>query len=66
MDRISEMLAGGLAIVMGVLTKRIYSRQDQIEARVHALEKLVLTKEDLEPLQKTVNIILEHIINSKK
>ena len=66
MERISEMLAGGLAIVMGVLTRRIYSRQDQIEARVHALEKLVLTKEDLEPLQKTTNIILEHIINNKQ
>ena len=65
MDRFNEMLIGGITLVGGFLTKRIFSRQDQLEEKIHALEKLVVTKEDLEPLERTTNIILEHIINRK-
>ena len=65
MDRFNEMLIGGITLVGGVLTKRSFNRQDQLEEKIHALEKLVVTKEDLEPLERTTNIILEHIINRK-
>lgn len=65
MDRFNEMLIGGITLVGGFLTKRIFNRQDQLEEKIHALEKLVVTKEDLEPLERTTNIILEHIINRK-
>ena len=65
MDRFNEMLIGGITLVGGFLTKRIFNRQDQLEEKIHALEKLVVTKEDLEPLERTTNIILEHINNRK-
>ena len=65
MDRFNEMLIGGITLVGGFLTKRIFNRQDQLEEKIHALEKLVVTKEDLEPLERTTNISLEHIINRK-
>ena len=70
MDRISEMLAGGLAIAMGVLTRRIYSRQDRLEERIDALEKVVVSKESLrdalEPLERSSDMILTHILNRPK
>lgn len=70
MDRISEMLAGGLAIAMGVLTRRIYSRQDRLEERIDALEKVVVSKESLrdalEPLERSTDMILTHILNRPK
>lgn len=59
----NEMLFGMVAVIGGFLTKRIFNRQDRLEDRISALEKVVVTKEDLEPLKQTTNIILEHIIN---
>lgn len=66
MDRINEMLFGVVAVVGGFLTKRIFNRQDKLEERISALEKVVVTKQDLESLERTTNIILEHIINRPK
>ena len=66
MERINEMLFGVVAVVGGFLTKRIFSRQDKLEERISALEKVVCTKQDLESLERTTNIILEHIINRPK
>ena len=63
MERINEMLFGVVAVVGGFLTKRIFNRQDKLEERISALEKVVVTKQDLESLERTTNIILEHIIN---
>ena len=64
------MLAGGLAIAMGVLTRRIYSRQDRLEERIDALEKVVVSKESLrdalEPLERSKDMILTHILNRPK
>ena len=64
------MLAGGLAIAMGVLTRRIYSRQDRLEERIDALEKVVVSKESLrdalEPLERATDMILTHILNRPK
>ena len=66
MDRLSEMLIGGITIVGGFLTKRIFSRQDQLEERISALEKLIVTKQDLDPIERNVDMILAHILNTKK
>ena len=63
MDRINEVLLGAVAVVGGFLTRRVFNRQDKLEDRISALEKVVCTKEDLESLERTTNIILEHIIN---
>ena len=65
MDRLNEMLIGGIAVIGGFLTKRIFSRQDQLEERISALEKVVVKKDDLNPLQRNIEIILTHILDKK-
>ena len=65
MDKINEMLIGALAVVGGFLTKRIYSNHDALSDRITALEKTVVKKADLEPLERTTDMILTHILNSK-
>ena len=65
MDKINEMLIGAMAVVGGFLTKRIYSNHDALSDRITALEKTVVTKADLEPLERTTDMILTHILNSK-
>ena len=65
MDRLNEMLIGGFAVIGGFLPKRIFNRQDQLEERISALEKVVVTKDDLNPLQRNIEIILTHILDKK-
>jgi hypothetical protein len=59
------MLIGAMAVVGGFLTKRIYSNHDALSDRITALEKTVVKKADLEPLERTTDMILTHILNSK-
>lgn len=66
MDRLNEMLIGGITVIGGFLTKRIFSRQDQLDERISALEKLIVTKQDLDPIERNVDMILAHILNTKK
>ena len=65
MDKLNEMLIGAFAVVGGFLTKRIYSNHDALSDRITALEKVVVKKEDLEPLERTTDMILTHILNRK-
>ena len=65
-DKINEYLLGTIAVVGGFFTKQVLGRQSKVEDRVSALEKVVVTKQDLESLERTTNIILEHIINRPK
>ena len=65
MDKLNEMLIGALAVVGGFLTKRIFSNHDALSDRITALEKTVVKKADLEPLERTTDMILTHILNSK-
>jgi hypothetical protein len=60
------MLIGAVTVVGGLLTKRIFGRQERLEDRIFALEKIVVTKQDLEPLERTTEMILTHILNNKK
>jgi hypothetical protein len=64
-DKLNEMLIGALAVVGGFLTKRIFSNHDALSDRITALEKTVVKKADLEPLERTTDMILTHILNSK-
>lgn len=66
MEKLNEMLLGFLAIVGGILAKRIYSNQDALADRISALEKTIVVKEDLDPIERNIDIILTHILNSKK
>ena len=65
MDKLNEMLIGTLALIGGFLTKRIYSNHDALSDRITALEKTVVKKEDLEPLERATDMILTHILNTK-
>jgi len=65
-EKLNEMLLGFLAIVGGVLAKRIYSNQDALADRISALEKTIVIKEDLDPIERNIDIILTHILNTKK
>lgn len=65
MDKFSEMLIGTLAVVGGFLTKRIFNNHDALADRISALEKTVVTKHDLKPIERNVDIILNHILNKK-
>ena len=65
MDKFNEMLIGALALVGGFITKRVFNNHDALSDRIAALEKTVVKKEDLEPLERTTDMILTHILNSK-
>jgi hypothetical protein len=64
-DKLNEMLIGALALVGGFITKRVFNNHDALSDRIAALEKIVVKKEDLEPLERTTDMILTHILNRK-
>lgn len=66
MDKLNEMLIGMLALVGGFVTKRIFNNHDNLTDRIVALEKVVITKADLVPIERNVEMIVEHLINLKK
>ena len=65
MDKLNEMLIGALALVGGFITKRIFNNHDALSDRIIALEKVFVTKDDLAPLERNVDIILTHVLNKK-
>jgi len=65
MDKLSESLLARLALVGGFITKRIFNNHDTLSDRVTALEKVVVTKEDLDPIQRDVSMIVTHLITKK-
>ena len=65
MDKLSEMLVGTLALVGAFITKRIFNNHDTLSDRITALEKTVVRKEDLDPLERNTDMILTHILSSK-
>ena len=66
MDKLNEMLIGMLAIIGGFVTKRIFSNHDALTDRISALEKVMLTKEDISSLERNMEMVVEHLINLKK
>ena len=66
MDKLNEMLIGMLAVIGGFVTKRIFNNHDNLTDRIVALEKVVMTKEDLAPIERNVEMIVEHLITLKK
>jgi len=59
------MLIATLALVGGFITKRIFTNHDALSDRITALEKVVVTKEDLDPIQRDVSMIVTHLITKK-
>ena len=66
MDKLNEMLIGSLALIGGFITKRIFNNHDTLSDRVTALEKVVLTKEDLNTVERNVEMIVSHLITKGK
>ena len=66
MDKLNEMLIGGLALIGGFITKRVFNNHDTLSERVTALEKVVLTKEDLNTVERNVEMIVSHLITKGK
>ena len=66
MDKLNEMLIGSLALIGGFITKRIFNNHDTLSDRVTALEKVVLTKEDLNTIERNVEMIVSHLITKGK
>ena len=66
MDKLNEMLIGSLALIGGFITKRIFNNHDTLSDRITALEKVVLTKEDISGLERDVSMIVTHLITKGK
>ena len=66
MDKLNEILIGTLTVIGGFITKRIFNNHDALTDRIVALEKVVITKADLVPIERNVEMIVEHLINLKK
>ena len=66
MDKLNEMLIGSLALIGGFITKRIFNNHDTLSERITALEKIVLTKEDINGLERDVSMIVTHLITKGK
>jgi hypothetical protein len=65
-DKLNEMLIGMLAVIGGFVTKRIFNNHDTLNDRIVDLEKVMITKADLAPIERNVEMIVEHLINLKK
>ena len=65
MDKLNEMLIGTLALMGAFITKRVFNNHDTLSDRITALEKVVLTKDDLHSIERNVDMIVTHFITSK-
>ena len=66
MDKLNEMLIGTLAVMGAFITKRVFNNHDTLSDRITALEKIVLTKEDISGLERDVSMIVTHLITKGK
>ena len=66
MDKLNEMLIGTLDVMGAFITKRVFNNHDTLSERITALEKIVLTKEDLGPIERNVDMIVTHLITKGK
>ena len=66
MDKLNEMLIGTLALMGAFITKRVFNNHDTLSDRITALEKIVLTKEDISGLERDVSMIVTHLITKGK
>ena len=66
MEKLNEMLIGTLAVMGPFITKRIFNNHDTLSDRVTALEKVMLTKEDINGIERDVSMIVTHLITKGK
>ena len=66
MDKLNEMLIGTLALMGAFITKRVFNNHDTLSDRITALEKVMVTKEDLNGIERDVSMIVTHLITKGK
>ena len=66
MEKLNEMLIGTLAVMGAFITKRIFNNHDTLSDRVTALEKVMLTKEDINGIERDVSMNVTHLITKGK
>jgi hypothetical protein len=66
MDKLTEMLVGILAVIGAWLGKKLWRNIETLSDRITALEKVMLTKEDLNGLERDVSMIVTHLITKGK
>ena len=66
MDKLSEMLVGALAVVGAWLAKKLWRNIETLSDRITALEKVMLTKEDINGIERDVSMIVTHLITKGK
>ena len=66
MDKLNEMLIGTLAVMGAFITKRVFNNHDTLSDRISALEKIVLTKQDLDSLERNMEMVVAHLITKGK
>ena len=66
MEKLNEMLVGILAVAGAFITRRIFNNHDTLSDRVTALEKVMLTKEDLNGLERNMEMVVAHLITKGK
>ncbi len=66
MEKLNEMLIGTLAVMGAFITKSIFNNHDTLSDRVTALEKVMLTKEDINGIERDVSMIVTHLITKGK
>ena len=66
MDKLSEMLVGILAVIGAWLAKKLWKNIETVSDRITALEKVMLTKEDINGIERDVSMIVTHLITKGK
>ena len=66
MDKLNEMLIGTLALMGAFITKRVFNNHDTLSDGISALEKIVLTKQDLDSLERNMEMVVAHLITKGK
>ena len=69
MERASEIIAAIFTamVSMGAWTvKKMFNRIEKVEAQADRIERNLLTREDLQQIKETQNLILQHLLEHRK
>jgi len=69
MDKINEFLAAAFTVTVSTIAwviKKMFSRIERLEDKVGHVERNLLTREDLEQIKDTQNLILQHLLEHRK
>ena len=69
MDKINEFLAAAFTVTVSTIAwviKKMFSRIERLEDKVDHVERNLLTREDLEQIKDTQNLILQHLLEHRK